>query len=451
MNYEPASLKTVDNKDDTLYVSFDIGSETMDINFSNRDNDINIKRSKVPNNVLGIETIWEQALTLLSEYELDDIHFGMEATGPYWFGPYWNLQSKKDNFSNPSDIKVYALNPQIVRGFKGKLSYKKQKNDSKDASVLNQRMQFGHFDPAYVPSGNLLALRYYTRYRYHLVKNLVREKAFFLSYLFLKFSEYNKTVKDKETLSDVFGQCSTAILTRYATVEELAAVPIDELLELAEEKGKGRIADAKTKIENLQKAASYSYPLPKEAVEPVNFILAHTLENIKSLKEQISFLEKEHIEPIVKNIDDPIKNIPGIGIVLSAGIIAETPNIHLLKGHPALASYLGIIPSMNNSGKFQSQINRMTKTGSSYGRYYYMETANSLRKLNPVFKEYFQRKIAEDPRKRVKRAQGLTARKFIRVYYFIKKHNCAFRLPQGMSIENHCSQKENASTGISVR
>lgn len=459
MTYESTSVMLHNEKPKTLYVSLDIGSETMDLNFSNPDNKIDIYRSRIPNNILGIETIWDQALTLFSQYGLDEIHFGMETSGPYWFGPYWGIQAKQNNFSDPAKIKISALNPQIVSGFKGNLSYKKQKTDPKDAHTINQRMQFGHFDPVYVPSGNLLALRYYTRYRLHLVKNMVREKLFFVSYLFLKFSEYNKIVKNKETLSSVFGQCSTAILIRYATTEELANAPLDELIKIVEEKGKGRVTDAAAKLETLQKAASYSHPLPKEAVEPINFILAHTLDNIKFLKEQISLLEKECIEPLIKDIDDPIKSIYGIGPVLSAGIIAETPDISKLKGHPALASFLGIIPSMNDSGKFHSQFNQMTKTGSSYGRYYYMEAANSLRRLNPVFKEYFQRKISEDPKKRMKRAQGLTARKLIRVYFHLKKNNCTFRLPQGMSLEktskgviqNHYPQEENASTGILER
>lgn len=71
-----------------------------------------------------------------------------------------------------------------------------------------------------------------------------------------------------------------------------------------------------------------------------------------------------------------------------------------------MANYFGIIPSMNDSGDFKSTMNHMTKTGNSYGRYYYMEAANSLRRFNPVFKDYFQKKLAETP-KRFRRALGL--------------------------------------------
>lgn len=185
MTYESTSVMLHNKKPKTLYVSLDIGSETMDLNFSNPDNKIDIYRNRIPNNILGIETIWDQALTLFSQYGLDEIHFGMESSGPYWFGPYWGIQAKQNNFSDPAKIKLSALNPQIVSGFKGNLSYKKQKTDPKDAHTINQRMQFGHFDPVYVPSGNLLALRYYTRYRLHLVKNMVREKLFLSLTFFL--------------------------------------------------------------------------------------------------------------------------------------------------------------------------------------------------------------------------------------------------------------------------
>lgn len=444
---------------ESLYVGIDISAEKMDVKFANSYNAISIIRKDIPNNILGLETIWDQALTLFAEYGLDDINFGMEASGPYWFGLYWGLQNNQSNHYDPTKIKVSALNPQIVSGFKGKLSYKKQKTDKKDANTIAKRIEFGHFDPVYVPSGDLLTLRLYTRYRSHLVKDLVREKAYFLSYLFLKISEYNKTVKAKETLSNVFGLCSAAILTRYTTAEELANAPLEELIQLVEQEGKGRVKDAVVKLENIRKAASYSHPLPQEAVEPVNYIMGQTLEHIRYLKEQIGILEERYIKPLVETIDDPIKTIPGIGPVLAAGIISETPDISRFNGHPELASYLGIIPSMNDSGGFHSKFNQMTKTGNSYGRYYYIEGANSIRRLNPVFKCYFQRKLKEDPWRRVKRAQGLTARKLIRVYFHLKKHNCAFRFPQGMSIDttdkgviqNHYPPKENASMGILER
>ncbi len=83
---------------------------------------------------------------------------------------------------------------------------------------------------------------------------------------------------------------------------------------------------------------------------------------------------------------------------------------------------------MEDSGEFQSSFNHMTKTGNAYGRYYYIEAANSLRIYNPVFHEYFQRKLRETSPVKFKRALGHTARKLIRVYYAMKVKGQNFKL-----------------------
>lgn len=52
-------------------------------------------------------------------------------------------------------------------------------------------------------------------------------------------------------------------------------------------------------------------------------------------------------------IDDPIKAVPGIGSVLVDEITAEISDLIRFKGHPQLASYFGIIPSMIDSKEFK--------------------------------------------------------------------------------------------------
>jgi transposase len=169
--------------------------------------------------------------------------------------------------------------------------------------------------------------------------------------------------------------------------------------------------------------------MPQEAIEPINFVLSQTLQNINFLEKQIKDIESK-ISNLMKTIEDPAKSIKGLGPVFSAGIIAETPDpkvFNYKKGHASLASYLGIIPSMNDSGEFKSFRNKMTKTGNPYGRYYYIESARTLAQHNPTFKHYYLRKMKESHPRKYKRAIGLVARKFIRVYYHLKVNNLAFR------------------------
>lgn len=60
--------------------------------------------------------------------------------------------------------------------------------------------------------------------------------------------------------------------------------------------------------------------------------------------------------------------LPGIRYVFAPPIIAEKEDFPRFKGHSQLASYFGIISTMDDSGEFQSAFNHMTNAGNSYGR-----------------------------------------------------------------------------------
>jgi len=416
-----------------LIAAIDIGSVNNSVAFMDTNGDVITELKKLSNNLPGINKLWDEATKLLREYNLDCVDFVMESTGPYWFGPYWWLKDKCSPFKPSS---VTALNSQIVSGFKGKFSHKKQKTDPKDAKAVGNRFRFGQFDPVYVPQGNLLKLRLYTRYRLHVVQSLVAAKSFFLCYLFLKMSEYSRYCKkkggDDKLFANTFGATSSLVITNYPSAEELANAPFDELSSLISSASKGLIKDPVSRAAIAKGMASDCYPLPEEAKEAVSFILNQTLSLTSFLEERLKIVD-DKIGPVLCEIDDPVKTIPGIGTVFAAGIIAEVGDLSRFKAHPHLASYLGIIPSMDDTGQFQSTLNHMTKTGNSYGRYYFIEAANSLRRNNPTFKDYFQRKLAENPKK-FKRALGLTARKLIRVYFAIKTKNQQFKTSP-MSLE----------------
>jgi len=413
----------------TLYVAMDVGSKHNSVAYVDQSGKVLHKQNQVLNNLSGLNLIWQQAENILSENDFSDVLFGMESSGPYWLGPYWSLQSRCA--SDPQHFKVHALNPQIVAGFKDKFPLKKQKTDNKDAISISRRMRFGEYETSYLPKGDILALRTYTRHRFHLVATISREKARFLSILCLKFNEYKRAVDDMGLFYKVFSRCATALATKYPSCEALANASIGELIALikSQERSTVVLKTVDNKYEILQYVARNSYPLPEELIEPVSFTLSQTLDNINFLEQQKEITEKM-ISSIMDKIDDPAKSIKGLGPVFSAGIIAETPDPKIYnykKGHASLASYLGIIPSMNDSGEFKSSYNRMTKTGNPYGRYYYIESARLLAQYNPVFKQYYDRKIKEAHLRRYKRTIGLVARKFIRIYYHLKVNNLKFR------------------------
>ena len=98
------------------------------------------------------------------------------------------------------------FNPRLTANFE-KTYVDLDHSDPIDAFVAADRLRLGrdlpapfHYEERYFP------VRLLTRYRFHLVHNLAREKAYCLAILYLKASEYTR--KGKKPFSSVFGAAS---------------------------------------------------------------------------------------------------------------------------------------------------------------------------------------------------------------------------------------------------
>ena len=113
----------------------------------------------------------------------------------------------------PFQTKVYCLNPKVIRNYK-KSFVDLGKNDFVDAFVIADfaRANGSLPSPGAAP---FLALQRLTRHRLHLAKALTREKAYMLSNIFLKFSEFSLLEADKQPFSNTFGTTAASVLTDF--------------------------------------------------------------------------------------------------------------------------------------------------------------------------------------------------------------------------------------------
>ncbi|WP_414152331.1 IS110 family transposase [Limosilactobacillus reuteri] len=153
-------------------------------------------------------------------------------------------------------------------------------------------------------------------------------------------------------------------------------------------------------------------------------LLSVYAEEIKAFQKMIKDLDKA-IEKIVKVIDEEqiLRSIPGIGPVYAAGILAEIGQIERFDNEAKLAKYAGLSWKEKQSGNYASDNTPLKRTGNAYLRYYLVEAANRVRIQDPVFGEYYQRKYKEVKRTPSKRALVLTARKLVRVIFFLLKNH----------------------------
>ena len=127
-----------------------------------------------------------------------------------------------------------------------------------------------------------LPLRSLTRYRYHLVRDLVRVKSYCLSLVYLKATGY--TDKATQPFSNPFGATSQAVLREFATLDEMAKMPFDELVEWLDVKGKRRFPNPEENARKLQQVAAESYQLPEEWAAVIHDIISLNLRHIALLE-----------------------------------------------------------------------------------------------------------------------------------------------------------------------
>lgn len=270
------------------------------------------------------------------------------------------------------------------------------------------------------------ALQKLTRARFHTVQNLAREKNWFLNNLFLKFS----SLAQEKIFSDRFGATASSIIEEFFSVDEISYMPIEDLAEFINKKGKGHFQNPEEVAAAVQKAARSSYRLPKTVTDSVNQVLAVSFVAMKAYKEQLKIFDKA-IEEQFKLIPNTLTSVKGIGPVYAAGIVAEIGDIHRFKDHAALAKFAGIAWTKYQSGNFTAANTHLIKSGNRYLRYYIMEAANKVRMHDPEFKRFYDLKYSQTPKTPHKRALALTARKFVRLVYALLHSNRLYTPPKG--------------------
>ncbi len=353
----------------------------------------------------------------ITGFAANEVHIGLEATSVY--GVHLRDYLVATGEANPN-WSVYEINPSLVAGFK-KSFPKRPKTDHQDAWLIAERVRFGRIEPFSLRKITTEPLLQLTRHRLHLVELVTIEQNRACNMIFLKFSNYRKD----NPFSNTFGKASLALL-RDLSPDELVNMDTEQLVSFIAQNGNNRLKDVGQMAMDLKNMAKRAYRLNPKIQDSINVTLTMTLHNIEFFKSQIKRLDKV-IAQELQAIPQTLTSIPGIGPVLAAGITAEIGDISRFRDEAALAQYAGLTWSRYQSGDFDAEERRLTKTGNRYLRYYLVEAANSLRVHNEEYKAYYQAKYKEVPKHQHKRALVLTARKFVRLVFALLSKGQIYR------------------------
>jgi len=394
----------------------------------------------VDNSSPGYSLAKQLLLDALDNYAFDGIDVSGEATGYLWL-PFF-LQLAADPDLELHDLRLYLLNPRWVKWFK-KCFAQDHKTDERDPFYIAERTRTRRPDVTWSADPSILALRFYTRLRFHLVQSLAREKCYFSTFLFLKASSYRRL----KPFSDVFGVTSRLVLTQQPSLDELAELPVEDLAMHLHEMSGHHLRDPFKNARKLKRVSQESFPLDDRLAVPVQRILDLTLEHIRFLEGQVEQVNRwiateRQVHPSISQLT----TIPGVGPVFSSGNGAEIGRTQrFLQGHKwdkkhkryrprnlrdaedAVAKIAGLWWPRASSGDFEAQDRRMAKTGNRYLRYYLIQAANLMRKCIPEYAAFYDRKYQEASKHHHKRALVLTARKSVGLVVGLLHRNEPYR------------------------
>jgi transposase len=278
------------------------------------------------------------------------------------------------------------------------------KDDPHDALLLADRLRLGRELPyPFTFEADALALRTLTRFRHRLTHELTMVKLYCLNWVYLKASEY--TLTGTAAFDKPFSPTSVKLLSKFATLDELAARSLDELATWLEQHGRGSFADVERTAQKLHIIARDSYQLPWPLAESVEVAVRLNLQHIAQLERLRKQLDHTIGEQMATR-PTTLTSIPGIGSVYAAGIVAEIGDIARFDGDEAkVAKMAGLKWRKTKSGERQSEETPLTRRGNAYLRYYFCEAANSVRMHDASYAAYYDRvfrpaqRIAHQPRR----------------------------------------------------
>ncbi len=402
-----------------LYVGIDVSSKSNVVYLMLPDGSKHSNFS-VANSQDGSTQMVKRILSALTSHSLDTVTIGLEATSVYGDNLVYFL--REDAALVPFNRKIHVLNPKQVKKFKEAYN-DLPKNDYVDSFIIADCLRFGRINKeVYLGDYRYKALQNLTRARFYAVQNLVREKQRFLNVLFKKYS----SMTQEKVFSNTFSATALAVYEEFESAEALAYMDLQELTDFIMEKGKNRFPNPDAVAKAIQKAARSSYRLPKTVNDSVNQVLSISITSIKALESQIKEFDKA-ITAQAELLSNVLISIPGIGPVISAGIMAEIGDINRFPSQSQLGKYAGLAWKQHQSGDFEAENTRQIQSGNRFLKYYLCEGALSLVRCDTEYSSFYHSKYKEVNRYQHKRALALTARKFVRLVFRLLKDNRLYR------------------------
>lgn len=334
-----------------------------------------------------------------------DLLVAMEATGHYWQNLFAALAA--------AGYAVALLNPLRTRRFAGE-DLERTKTDAIDALGIARFAAQKRPVVTRLPDSATQELRELVRFRDRLMQDFGDRVRQLHRLVDLGFPEFTRFVRSLDS------ELASAILHEYPTAEAFLGLPWKRLAKLCydgrhkvgEEIAKGLVEAAKTSV-GRHHGPAYRVQV-RCACEDLD-VLRRRLREIDS---DIERTLKDH------EVGTLLTRLDGIGPTTAARLVAELGDISSFRSAAAIASYVGAVPALRQSGKRQATRAGLTPHGNARLRAkLWMPTLTAVRK-NAWLRAYYEGLRARGKLPKV--ALVAAMRKLLVAVYFVAKHRKPF-------------------------
>ena len=328
---------------------------------------------------------------------LAEVMVAMESSGCY----HLNLFS----FLTSENIKVVVVNPLLIANY-GKLSLRKTKTDKKDALVI-ARYLLSHRDTI---------VRSSVSQSYRDLRDVAREREFTGKMIAAIKNDMKRmlqsTFPELEKLVNVFSDTMLHVLKTFPSARLIARSSEKEFRQAFIHPDKRmRLV---VKPEKIRDVALNSVASPSPAKE---MLLPGKVETLLHLQQRLDELTTMMVRLCKAMAEEDLRiitSIAGINTKTAAPFLAELGDRTNYASYKKVIAFMGIDPSIHQSGKFQGT-SKISKRGNRHlRRIIYLMTFCAIRMEGP-FKRYFTKRKKEGLPFR--KALLATAHKLVRVIF----------------------------------
>lgn len=381
------------------FVGIDIASETHMVAVVDERGEVVIKSTPFTEDAAG----YAKLLALLGEPV--DTLVAMEATGHYWKNLFAVLAAK--------GFTLALLNPLRTRRFAGE-DLERTKTDAIDALVIARFGAQKRPAATRLPESATEELRELVRLRDRLVQDFGDRTRQLHRLVDLGFPEFTRYVRRLDS------ELACAILHDYPTAQAFQGVSVKRLARLRYD---GRHTVGDELAAQLVEAAKRS--VGQHHGDVYRMQVRYVCEDLSVLRRRIRELERDTERKLGEHeVGTLLTTIDGIGPITAARIIARLGDPADFDGAGAIASFVGVVPGINLSGKSKRNRAGITPIGDAALRSaLWMPTLTAVRK-NPWLKAHYERLLARGKLPKV--ALIACMRKLLTAIYSVAKHRRPF-------------------------